>query len=51
MRSLSKVTAEEVVEVLSSDSSVGLSSLNIVSLRREHGSNKLEEEEKVIVEY
>jgi hypothetical protein len=48
MRKFAKITGEEVVEILSSDSTNGLSQLNIASLRRVHGLNKLESEEKVI---
>ena len=47
MRKFSKDTREQVVETLSSDSRQGLSLNQVVSLRRAHGLNKLEEEAKV----
>eukprot|EP01038_Epipyxis_sp_PR26KG_P014627 gene14627-19646_t len=46
MRSYSRIKCEEAIEILSSDNLNGLSPLNIVSLRRIHGENKLKEEEK-----
>lgn len=47
MRRYSKVTSDEVVETLSSNATTGLSAQNLSSLRKAHGLNKLEEEEKV----
>jgi hypothetical protein len=47
LKKFAKATGEEVIEILSSDASNGLSALNIVSLRRVHGLNKLEGEVKV----
>jgi hypothetical protein len=47
LKKFAKATGEEVIEILSSDTTNGLSALNIVSLRRIHGSNKLEGEVKV----
>ena len=47
MKKFSKETSEEVVEILNSDLNNGLSALNIISLRKIHGLNKLEAEIKV----
>lgn len=47
MRKFSKDTKEQVVETLSSDSKDGLNAAQVASLRRAHGLNKLEEEQKV----
>jgi magnesium-transporting ATPase (P-type) len=47
MRKFSKDTSEQVVETLSSDTRLGLSLNQVGSLRKAHGLNKLEEEEKV----
>lgn len=47
MKDYAKAKGEEVVEILNSDAKSGLSELNIISLRRVHGFNKLEPEEKV----
>jgi len=47
MRKYSKDTREQVLETLHSDIKKGLSTSQVASLRKAHGLNKLEEEEKV----
>ena len=46
-RQFHRLTVEEAVEALKSDVSAGLSSNDIEPLRKIHGVNKLEAEEKV----
>jgi len=46
MRKYAKDTTEQVIDTLSSNLRQGLSSIQVASLRKEHGLNKLEEEEK-----
>lgn len=46
-RKYSKETAEQVVEHFGSDFEYGLDLHRVAALQREHGPNKLEEEEKV----
>ena len=47
MRKYAKDTTEQVIDTLSSNLRQGLSSIQVASLKKEHGLNKLEEEEKV----
>lgn len=47
MRKFARDTTEQVVEGLGSDLVQGLNASQVVSLRKVHGLNKLEEEEKV----
>jgi magnesium-transporting ATPase (P-type) len=47
MRRFAKDTAEQIVETFGTNLREGLNSNQIASLRKAHGLNKLEEEEKV----
>jgi magnesium-transporting ATPase (P-type) len=49
MRRFARDTTEHVVEALGSNQLQGLNSSQVASLRKAHGLNKLEEEEKVRV--